>query len=202
MFTKIVLVAACYLLGSLIFSVIVGKLICKVDIRNYGSGNAGATNTLRVIGKGPALLVFLLDVAKGALGVLLAKWLFPDDAWVAVLCGISVIVGHNWPVWFRFRGGKGIASTVGMLLTLAPAAALISGAVAIITIVLTRYVSLGSLLFTGVFPLAIILLGYYDNTLVWGSLIIMALAWFRHRTNIVKLVKGQENKLGVRSGTK
>lgn len=202
MLTKVLLVGVCYLLGSLIFSVIIGKLICKVDIRNYGSGNAGATNTLRVIGKGPALLVFLLDVAKGALCVLLAKWLFPDDAWVAVLCGISVIVGHNWPIWFRFRGGKGIASTVGMLLTLAPAAALISGAVAIAIIVLTRYVSLGSLLFTGVFPLAVMLLGYPDSALAWGSLVILALALMRHRTNIVKLVKGQENKLGVRSGTK
>jgi glycerol-3-phosphate acyltransferase PlsY len=116
---SIVIIIASYLLGSLMFSVIMGRIIAGIDIRSHGSGNAGATNTLRLIGKGPAVVVFLLDVAKGVLAVLLAKWIVPDSLGVAVVCGLAVILGHNWPIWFNFRGGKGIATTIGMLATLA-----------------------------------------------------------------------------------
>lgn len=191
----IVLVVCSYLSGSLIFSVIVGKLVKGIDIRSYGSGNAGATNTLRVIGVGPAILVFTLDIAKGVLAVWLARWFVPESQWLQVACGLAAVAGHNWPVWFRFRGGKGIATTIGMVAALALIPGLIAGGAAILSIVITRYVSLGSLIFTALFPVFVIALSY-PAELIWGSLIIMAFAWIRHRTNIFKLLKGQENKLG------
>ena len=191
----IVVIVASYLLGSLLFSVLISRLVKGVDIRSHGSGNAGATNTLRVIGLGPALLVFVLDLAKGVTAVLLASWVVPDAEWVQVASGLAAICGHNWPVFFKFRGGKGIATTIGMVVALAPMAGIAAGVVAILSIVFTRYVSLGSLLFTALFPVFVFALSY-SSELFWGSLVITAFAWFRHRTNIVKLVQGRENKLG------
>ncbi|MEX1030557.1 MAG: glycerol-3-phosphate 1-O-acyltransferase PlsY [Paenibacillaceae bacterium] len=196
--TSIVVIIASYLMGSLMFSVIMGKLVAGIDIRNHGSGNAGATNTLRIMGKGPAIIVFLLDIGKGVLAVWLAKWIVPDHYGVAVLCGIAVILGHNWPIWFNFRGGKGIATTIGMLLTLAFLPTLFAGIIAIITIVITRYVSLGSLLLTACLPVFIYGMDY-PTELLWGSLAILVFAWVKHRKNIVKLVKGTENRIGSRS---
>lgn len=197
----IVVVIASYLLGSLIFSVIVSKSLKGVDIRSHGSGNAGATNTLRVIGLGPALLVFALDVAKGVAAVLAARFLIPDSLWSQVAAGLAAVAGHNWPVWFKFRGGKGIATTIGMVAALAFVPGVIAGSIAILSIVFTRYVSLGSLIFTALFPICLLILSY-PSELVWGSLLIMAFAWYRHRSNIVKLVKGQENKLGSRKNSR
>lgn len=196
----VLLLLLSYLLGSISFSIIVGKLVGKVDIRNYGSGNAGATNALRVLGKGPAIVIFLLDIAKALVAVIIAGRLVPESPWVPVLCGLLVVIGHNWPVFFRFRGGKGIASTIGMILALAPLAGVIAGAIAILSIVLTRYVSLGSLLFTGLLPVIVLVLDY-SAELAWGCLAVAVLAWFRHRTNIVKLLKGTENKLGAKHKT-
>jgi len=188
-------VFASYLLGSMIFSVIVGKLVSGIDIRNHGSGNAGATNTLRIMGKGPAIVVFLLDLGKGVLAVWLAKWFVPDQYGVAVICGIAVVLGHNWPIWFNFRGGKGIATTIGMLVTLAFLPTLFAGLIAIITIIITRYVSLGSLLLTAFLPLFIYWMNH-PTELLWGSFAILIFAWIKHRKNIVKLLKGTENKIG------
>lgn len=190
-----------YLLGSIIFSVIMGKLVAGIDIRNHGSGNAGATNTLRIIGKGPAILVFLLDIGKGVLAVWLAKWFVPDHYGIAVISGIAVILGHNWPIWFNFRGGKGIATTIGMLLSLAFLPTLFAGLIAIITILITRYVSLGSLLLTAFLPVFIYWMDY-PTELLWGSFAIVVFAWIKHRNNIVKLLKGTENKIGSRSNQK
>lgn len=187
-----------YLLGSIIFSVIMGKLVAGIDIRNHGSGNAGATNTLRIMGKGPAIVVFLLDIGKGVLAVWLAKWFVPDQYGVAVICGIAVILGHNWPIWFNFRGGKGVATTIGMLLTLAFLPTLLAGLIAIIAILITRYVSLGSLLLTVFLPVFIYWLDY-PIELFWGSFAILVFAWVKHRKNIVKIVRGTENKIGSRS---
>ncbi len=195
---SIVLIIGSYLLGSIMFSVIMGKLVAGIDIRNHGSGNAGATNTLRIIGKGPAIVVFLLDIAKGVLAVWLAKWFVPEQYGVAVLCGVAVILGHNWPIFFNFRGGKGIATTVGMIVTLAFLPTLFAGIIAILTILITRYVSLGSLLLTIFLPIFIYIMDR-PMELFWGSLLILVIAWVKHRKNIVKIIKGTENKLGSRS---
>lgn len=194
---SILAVVLSYLLGSISFSYLAGRFIRGIDIRQHGSGNAGATNTLRVLGKGPAIAVLLLDVLKGVGAVWLGRWLAPEaqSEWVPVLCGLAVIVGHNWPVFFGFRGGKGIATAIGVLATLCFLPALIAGAIAIAAIALTRYVSLGSLLFVALTPVCLLIFSY-PMEIVGASVVIAAFSFFRHRTNIVKLARGQENKLG------
>jgi len=195
---SVIAIASSYLLGSISFSFIIAKLVKGIDIRKHGSGNAGATNTLRVLGKGPAILVLALDVLKAILAVWLGKWLVPDVIWVSVLCGLAVIAGHNWPVFFGFRGGKGIATTIGAMATLCFLPALFAGIIAILSIVFTRYVSLGSLIFAGLLPFFIFFMGR-PHEIVIGSVIIGVFAFIRHRSNIVKLVRGKENKLGSKS---
>ncbi|MFD0711140.1 glycerol-3-phosphate 1-O-acyltransferase PlsY [Paenibacillus sp. GCM10027626] len=195
MLTVIAIVIS-YLLGSLSFSILIAKWIKGIDIRKHGSGNAGATNTLRILGKGPAAAVFLLDIIKGVLAVLLGKWLVGGE-WVPVVCGLAAIIGHNWPVFFGFKGGKGIATTVGVIASLAFLPALIAGIAAILSIVITRFVSLGSLIFAALVPI-IILLTSKPLPLLLASLLICIFAFVRHRSNIVKLVQGNENKLGAR----
>lgn len=195
---SIIAIVASYLLGSVSFSLLIGKWLRGIDIRQHGSGNAGATNTLRVLGKGPAVGVLLLDAAKGMVAVLMGYFL-SDYTWVMVLCGIAAIVGHNWPVYFRFRGGKGIATTIGVLAVLAFWPALCAGIIAIASIAWKRYVSLGSLLFAGLTPI-FILLFQYDWSIFWGSLLLCLFAFYRHRSNIVKLVQGTENRLGASKG--
>lgn len=187
-----------YLIGSISFSYIFTKVIKKVDIREYGSGNAGATNTLRVLGVGPAITVLLLDILKGIIAVLLARAL-SDQEYVMALAGLAVIVGHNWPIFHGFRGGKGVATTIGVLAILTFLPALIGGLVAIGTIAVTRYVSLGSLLFMVTTTLFTFLFmdgiqySIYDGYLAFAATI---LSFWKHRANISRLLKGEESKLG------
>ncbi|REK59182.1 MAG: acyl-phosphate glycerol 3-phosphate acyltransferase [Thermobacillus sp.] len=199
MLASIIAVAASYLLGSVSFSILIARWVKGIDIRQHGSGNAGATNTLRVLGKGPAAAVFLLDVAKGIAAVLIGQWLGDGEIWVPILCGAAAITGHNWPIWFRFKGGKGIATTIGVMATLAFWPALLAGIIAIAAIAITRYVSLGSLIFAALLPVFILVLSM-PYELFWVSLLICVYAFIRHRTNIVKLVRGQEHKLGAGKG--
>jgi acyl phosphate:glycerol-3-phosphate acyltransferase len=186
-----------YLLGSVSFSFLFGKWLKGIDIRKHGSGNAGATNTLRVLGKWPAIFVLLLDIMKGVAAIGIGKWDAPDNLWIAVLCGIAVIAGHNWPIFFNFRGGKGIATAIGVTVTLCFLPALIAGLIAILTIIITRYVSLGSLLFTALLPVFVYIMGR-PQEILWAAIFIGIFAWWRHRSNIVKLVRRQENKLGAK----
>lgn len=198
---NVIAIIMCYLLGSVSFSVVLAKALKGIDIRQHGSGNAGATNTLRVLGKGPAILVLALDVLKGIAAVWIGRWLGGDSEWVAALCGLAAIIGHNWPIYFRFRGGKGIATTIGVMATLIFFPALYAGIIAILSIVFTRYVSLGSLIFVFLTPIFFVFtndIGPY----FWASLIICIFAFWRHRTNIVKLAQGKENKLGSKGGTR
>jgi acyl phosphate:glycerol-3-phosphate acyltransferase len=184
-----------YLLGSISFSFLIGKLGKGIDIREHGSGNAGATNTLRVLGKRAAVTVLLLDVIKGILAVWIGKWLAPEIEWVPILSGLASIIGHNWPIFFGFRGGKGIATTIGVVVSLCFLPALIAGMIAILSIIFTRYVSLGSLIFTVMLPVLVWWMDRGEYILI-ASIAIMIFAFVRHRTNIVKLVQGRENKLG------
>ncbi|GGD69322.1 glycerol-3-phosphate 1-O-acyltransferase PlsY [Paenibacillus nasutitermitis] len=197
MFTVIAVLIS-YLLGSVSFSILIGKWVKGIDIRSHGSGNAGATNTLRVLGKGPGITVFLLDIAKGVVAVCLGM-LIVGDEWTPVLCGLAAIAGHNWPIWFRFKGGKGIATTVGVMATLALVPCLIAGVIAIAAIVLTRFVSLGSLLFALLTPVIVLIMGM-PMALFWAAFILCIFAFVRHRSNIVKLLQGNENKLGAKKG--
>lgn len=195
MFSSVITVVVSYLLGSISFSILFARWLRKIDIRDHGSGNAGATNTLRVLGKGPAIAVFLLDIAKGIVAVLLGRLLGDGSDWVPVACGLAAIAGHNWPIFFRFKGGKGIATTIGALALWAFVPTLIAGVLAIIVIIITRYVSLGSMIFAIGLPLLFYLFEL-DAAYIWGALAVAVLAVVRHRRNIVKLMNGTENKLG------
>lgn len=195
MFASIVAIVLGYLLGSISFSILLALWLRKIDIREHGSGNAGATNTLRVLGKGPALCVFLLDFAKGTSAVGIGYWLGDGNNWIPVLCGLAAIAGHNWPVFFRFKGGKGIATTIGSLAVWAFFPTLIAGLAAIVVIALTRYVSLGSIVLAVLLPILIATFGM-DAPFIWGAAIVGVIAILRHRKNIVKLLNGTENRLG------
>lgn len=194
MFVSIVAIVLGYLLGSVSFSILFALWLRKIDIRQHGSGNAGATNTLRVLGVGPALCVFLLDFAKGSAAVGIGYWL-GDNNWIPVLCGLAAIAGHNWPAFFGFKGGKGIATTVGALVVWAFLPTLIAGLAAIAIIALTRYVSLGSLVLAVLLPILFAVFGA-DGPFIWGASIVGLTAIVRHRKNIVKLLNGTENKIG------
>jgi glycerol-3-phosphate acyltransferase PlsY len=195
MFTSIVAIVLSYLLGSISFSILFTLWLRKIDIREHGSGNAGATNTLRVLGVGPALCVFLLDFAKGSAAVALGYWLGHDNNWIPVICGLAAIAGHNWPIYFRFKGGKGIATTIGALVVWAFLPTLIAGLGAIAIIALTRYVSLGSLVLAVLMPILFAIFGT-DGPFIWGASFVAVIAILRHRKNIVRLMNGTENKLG------
>lgn len=187
-----------YLLGSISFSYLLGKWLKKIDIRNYGSGNAGATNTLRVLGKGPAIAVLILDILKGIAAVLISK-LIGGEEWIPFAAGLSATIGHNWPVFFNFRGGKGVATTIGVLLVLIPYPALLAGVIAIILIALTRYVSLGSLTFTVLTPIFLLFFDRYPDSFFYVAIIFSLLSIWQHRVNIKKIIQGTENKLGEKS---
>ncbi|MBB6674161.1 glycerol-3-phosphate 1-O-acyltransferase PlsY [Cohnella nanjingensis] len=200
MLAPVIAIVISYLIGSVSFSILFARWLRKIDIRQHGSGNAGATNTLRVLGKGPALSVFALDIAKGAVAVWIGHLLSDADAsWVPVACGLASIAGHNWPVFFRFRGGKGIATTIGAMICLAPLPVVIAGVIAIASIALTRYVSLGSMIFAVLVPVILLIAGC-DAAVLWGAIVVAVLAVLRHRKNIVKLMNGTENKLGGKKG--
>ncbi|ATY84813.1 acyl-phosphate glycerol 3-phosphate acyltransferase [Kyrpidia spormannii] len=184
-----------YLLGSISSSVLVGRWMAGIDIRQHGSGNAGATNTLRVLGQRAAAAVLVADVAKGLIAIAVAMALAPDRTGVWAVAGLFAIVGHNWPIFFGFRGGRGIATAIGVLLTLVPVPALVAGGIALIALALTRYVSLGSLLFT-LLTAVFAVVFHYPAVEIWLTIAIAALAVWRHRDNIGRLIRGEEHRLG------
>jgi acyl phosphate:glycerol-3-phosphate acyltransferase len=183
-----------YLIGSISFSTLIGRWFGKIDIRDHGSGNAGATNTLRVLGVRYAVIVLLADIAKGVVAVLLAKALGAGNPWVTYLSALTVIIGHNWPIYFGFRGGKGIATTIGVLLILMPISVLTASLVAVILIALTRYVSLGAIVLTVLTPVAGILFHSGTGKVVLAVAIAVLSIW-RHRKNIQRLLHGQERRV-------
>lgn len=186
---------AAYLLGSISFSYLLTKIIMKEDIRNHGSGNAGATNTLRVLGVVPAVSVLLLDVIKGIVAIWIARMLGCPD-WAVAISGLLAIIGHNWPVFFGFRGGKGVATTIGVFASLSLVPSLYAGAIAILLIVLTRFVSLGSLLFVVLAPIFWLILSHDPPSYFYIGLLIAILTYWRHRSNLKRLMQGKENKIG------
>jgi glycerol-3-phosphate acyltransferase PlsY len=192
-----------YLAGAIPSGVIIGKLK-KVDIREHGSGNIGFTNALRVIGVKPAIIVLLMDVGKGVAAVLAISQLGelqsnPLMPYMRELCGGFAMIGHVWTVFLKFRGGKGVATSLGIFTAIYWQAGLISLGVWIIAVGITRYVSLGSILLCISFCVAVFI---RDGQYIWG-LRIMALAVtviviYRHKGNIQRLIKGEERKFGHR----
>lgn len=185
-----------YLLGSVSFGFLAGKYLKGIDIRQFGSGSSGTTNILRTLGTGPAIVVLILDAAKGLAAVRIASTLTGDPL-IMLLAGAAVVAGHNWPVFFNFRGGRGVATTIGVFLGLAPIVILIATAIGITLIALTRYVSLGSMV--GGIAIPILLVIFREPpAYVFLGVILAALAVWRHRQNISRLLAGTENKIGAR----
>lgn len=185
-----------YLLGSISFSIIVTWLFSRKDIRTFGSGNAGGTNVLRVMGPLPGIITILGDVGKCILAVMIAKFFLPggENAIAMSLAGLFCVLGHMFPVYFGFKGGKGVASSAGMVLALDYRVFLILIAAFAITVIVTRYVSLGSILGAVAFPFGMFI--FYNNIIVTiAALIIASLVIFMHRKNIHKLLNRTENKL-------
>jgi glycerol-3-phosphate acyltransferase PlsY len=182
-----------YLLGSIPHSVLAGKVMKNIDIRQYGSGNAGATNALRVLGVKPAIAVFIADVIKGVIAALIGRWIAGDIG--AMLAGGSAVIGHDWSIFLNFNGGKGISTSFGVLLVLFPKITIILFAVDIVIIATTRYVSLASITAAILVPILLIIFGYSWQVALFG-VFLSCLALYRHRSNISRLLSGTENKLG------
>ena len=223
---EILLVAIiAYLIGSINLSIILSKLMNKGDIRDYGSKNAGTTNTLRVLGKGPALLVFIWDILKGALAVYIARLcagaissnLPADQAGLynyiytigIMLSSIAAILGHNYPAFFGFKGGKGVATSLGVILAIEWRIGLICLAAGVVGITIFQFVSVGSLIAAIEYPILVCIIGGHFDTLfrsnfkiralyILFSFVLAIMVIFKHRTNIERIKNGTENKLKFR----
>jgi glycerol-3-phosphate acyltransferase PlsY len=190
-------VVAAYLLGSISFAVVLVRLVRGVDVRREGSGNAGATNVLRTSGKALAVLTMLLDVGKGALAVLVMRSLTYDPRWLgAAAC--AAVLGHIFPIWFGFRGGKGVATAIGGFFILSPLAVLAVVGVFVAVVAATRFVSLGSITAACLLPLAMHLLLHAPDAEVAAASVTTVLLVFSHRANIRRLLEGTERRLGRR----
>ncbi len=203
-----------YLLGSIPFGVLISKRMAKVDVRDYGSGKIGTTNVLRVAGRKAAALVVVLDVSKGALAVVLARLIFGEYLVVAgssslwwlisapVVAALAAMAGHNWSVFLKFQGGRGVATFFGGLIALCPVAALFGGEVVGMGVILSRFASLGSIAgaigtYSVLVPL-IILNGFPIEFLAYALIGTIAII-VMHRDNIARLMAGKERKLGEKA---
>ncbi len=203
-----------YLIGSIPTSIIVSKAVKGIDIREHGSGNAGGTNVMRVLGWKHGLLVIILDALKGVLAVVVVARLhygsmpfanitpFDDFTLVQIIAGIAAVIGHIWTVFAGFKGGKGIATALGMLLMIITVDMLVAIGVFILVVSISRYVSLGSILAAAAVPVTLVVRenifhvnipGY--STLLPFVIAISALVIFTHRKNLVRIFNGSENRL-------
>jgi len=201
-----ILMIAAYLLGSIPTSVWVGKMFFNKDVRDFGSGNAGATNTVRVLGYAAGIPVLLFDIFKAWLPVYLSIYCFKWNAsgdllvYLQILIGLAAVIGHIYPIYSGFKGGKGVATLAGMALALFPLAFLSSLLTFIIVIAITRYVSLGSMAAAIVFPIFLVFVFKHQSTpLIILGIFASVFLIFTHRKNIKKLINGTENKFGAKA---
>jgi glycerol-3-phosphate acyltransferase PlsY len=214
MFLLATIIILSYLVGSIPTSIIVSKISKGIDIRNYGSGNAGGTNVMRVLGWKHGLFVIILDVMKGVLAVIVIARLhsgsipfenatpFDDFTLIQIIAGISAVIGHIWTVFAGFKGGKGIATALGMLLMIVTVDMLVAIGVFLIVVTVSRYVSLASIIGAIAVPLTLIVRenifhvdipGY--STLLPFIILLTLLVIFTHRKNVVRLINGSESKV-------
>jgi len=184
-----------YLLGSISTGILYSKYFLGQDVRTAGSQNAGASNMLRVHGLRPGVITYVGDCFKAILSIVLGKLLAGQNG--AMIAGLFVVLGHNWPVFFSFKGGKGIACCSAVFILCYPVWGIISVAAGILVIIFTRYISLGSMVMTVVFALLTIIFESLWPVGVW-SILLMALAIYRHRGNVSRLLNGTERKIGKR----
>lgn len=206
MATYIIVTIIAYLLGSISFSVIISKKMAGFDVREKGSGNAGSTNVLRTVGKKAAILTLICDCLKGVIAVLIGLLAGKivknlDNALLVQLAGIAVVLGHTFPIFFKFKGGKGVATSLGVLLVINWQIGLICLVFALVLMALTRMVSLGSVSAAVLFPvLTIFIRNHYlvpGNYIVFG-VILAAFVIFNHRENVKRLISGKENKINLK----
>lgn len=182
-----------YLLGNISPAILIGRAM-GIDIRKQGSGNAGTTNVLRVLGKKAAAATLVIDILKGVAAVLLGKYIGGQG--LAMVCGIVVMVGHIWPLVFQFRGGKGIATAFGVVLTLEPLLGLIEAVAALIFMLVSQRVSVGSLAAAVLLPFAA---WYFDPAYVPATAVMAAIVIWKHRANIKRLIKKEEPKVNFKT---
>ena len=194
----IVLVAVAYLLGSIPFGVVVARVQGGVDLRQVGSGNIGATNVLRAVGKGAAALTLLGDIGKGAFAVALGRWLGVTPPVLAAIA-LATVAGHLFPVFARFRGGKGVATTLGVVLAAMPAVGALLILIWLAVAALWRYSSLAALTASVALPILTWVLDGRPAMLALSG-VLLALVVFRHRENIARLLQGTEGRIGQRLG--
>ncbi|SDK41621.1 glycerol-3-phosphate 1-O-acyltransferase PlsY [Natronincola ferrireducens] len=187
---QLLVILVAYLLGNFSASYIIGKLTANIDIRNYGSGNAGTTNVMRTLGYKAAVITLIIDCLKGVLAVYIARRLGTEN--LALVAGVAVVLGHNWPILLGFKGGKGIATTIGVGLAIHTSAALICIVIGIIILILFKYVSLAAIIAITLLP---IILAFEGRNYFLFGLILCALAIYRHRENIQRLRNGTERKI-------
>ncbi len=204
--TPPLVLAAAYLVGSIPFGYLLVRFVRKEDIRAVGSGNIGATNVARAGSKGLGILTLVLDLSKGLFVVLLARHLAPRMPGVpsdlAVGAAVAAVLGHVFPVWLRFRGGKGVATALGVFLALVPAVAVASVAVFALVVALTRIVSLASIAAAAFLPLfAVLLVPDRSPVYLTGVIFIALLVIVKHQANIARLLNGTEAKFGREKGT-
>lgn len=184
-----------YLVGSFSSAYFVGKYFKKIDIRNHGSGNAGATNALRIMGKKLGVITFLLDFFKGIIAVNIGILISGYDG--GLVAAIFTVIGHNYPIFLNFKGGKGIATTIATLAVLEFPITLISVIVGVLVAAISKYVSLGSLVFLStLFVLSIFGTEEFYIYRTLTILFLMILGYYRHKENIKRLISGTENRLG------
>ena len=185
-----------YLLGSISFGMIIAKLAGGPNLREVGSKNTGATNVLRVMGVKVGFTVFVLDILKDLIACIIGRvWMGLNGAMIA---GLAVVLGHNWPCFFQFKGGKGVASTLAVMLMTFPIPAVICYIVAIGLIAATKFVSLGSITLAALFALLVIITNFGSWLIALWVLAIAGLLIWRHHANIGRLLRGEENKLSFK----
>lgn len=184
-----------YLVGSISTAIIVVKLAKGDDIRKLGSGNAGATNVLRAAGKGLGIATLALDVLKGVVAVLLMAWVTWDPRWTGA-AAVAAVLGHVFPCFFGFRGGKGVATAMGAFAVLAPLATLATIGSGLLVIAVSRYVSLGSITGACLLPVALRFVGHAPDPHVVAAFALAVLLVFKHRGNVRRLAAGEERKIG------
>lgn len=192
-----------YLIGSISFAIIFSKKFAGFDVREKGSKNAGSTNVLRTVGKKAAALTLICDILKGVLAILIAMlaakiWKESDAEVLKYLSGLMAIIGHTFPIYYGFKGGKGVATSLGVLLVVNPQIGLICLVFALIIMIATKWVSLGSILAATLFPILTVFMTDISILAKVISIFIGLLVIFNHRTNIKRLKDGTENKLSFK----
>jgi glycerol-3-phosphate acyltransferase PlsY len=208
MFKIFFVIIASYLIGSVSPSIILGKVLKGIDIREHGSGNAGSTNAFRVLGKGAGIAVLLIDIFKGYFAVRFLSPLAGENPFLsqtaaAVMSGFAAVAGHIWTIFHSFKGGKGVNTAAGALLALIPIPTLIAAGVFLIVLLITKYVSVGSIISSLSLPVILIIQrargGDVPAELIALTVIIPVFIIYTHRTNIKRLFRGEENKVKLGS---